>query len=77
MSLYTSISKELGHTKRDIVIPNEEEILILIDKAKNKDVNAFKKLFEIVRFAPTGDPKIILSVNTAYSGYLETRDLFQ
>jgi hypothetical protein len=78
MSEYSRISKELGHERRTVTVPSEKDVLKLVEKARQKDVDAFKKLFEIVRFAPSGNkPDDILSINSAYSGYLETKSLFE
>lgn len=50
-NVYVEISKELGFERRDVEIPQFSDILTLIDRARGGDIEAFKKIFEVYRFA--------------------------
>jgi len=61
------------------MIPKEKDVIKLIERAKNKDIKAFQKLLDIINYSSNlyYKPGEILSINTAYTGYLETKKLFE
>jgi len=72
MTVYSSISKQLGYTG-SATIPSRDEAHDLVHRAKNSE-EAFKKLMQIVRFAKTPmDTHKIETLNIIYDGFVKLR----
>ena len=71
-STHSELSKALGWDKIDISIPSTEELNVLYENAKNKDVNSFFQLMKINRF---GEAKTIsIKSGDTYNGVKYEKD---
>lgn len=77
MTVYTAISKQLGFEPRAIAIPAISEAKELLKQVKKQDAYAFKKVFEVHRFAPNGVTEAhIEAVNICFEAFVSGQAIF-
>lgn len=77
MTIYSGVSKQLGHEPKTVSIPSKENARLLATKVRAKHLNSFKEAFSIVRFGAPETLEEVESLNLIVSAFVEVTPFWQ